>query len=251
MHYVVPSSGQCIGGLNDLDLTNNRQDMFCALVAGTSRILDFEFYPSKSMDSEWNQGQEIIPAGFVACQDILAEDILGLTAKVHALYVIRAKMFTSCPTSRVIDQADTFQASLESQAQKLLANTSDPVEISCILAIFLCIYGFWDGVWNASLLPRVISHRLLEELQRSAINFDWSSYSDLFTWMISIGLVFSVDEPIRQGFLRIQYNRQFEPIREILHSNEQQSILNNFIWSDVFYNKKNGSFWQHIKSSSI
>ena len=251
MRYVVPSSGQYASDSIDLDLTNSRQDMLCSFVAGTSRVLDFAFYPSKSIESELRQDQETIPAGFQACQDILAENILGLTAKVHALYVIRARMFTSCPTPRVIEQADTLQALLESQAQQLLVSTSDSVGISCILAIFLCIYGFWDGVWNASLLPRVISRRLLEELQRSKANFDWSGYDDLFTWITSIGLVFSVDEPIRQGFLRIQCNRHFGSILEVFHSGEQQSILNNFIWSDVFYNKKHGSFWQHIKASSI
>lgn len=138
------------------------------------------------------------------------------------------------------------QADLEGRLHGLRQRTSDDMQISCIIAAFVCVYAFWTDIWSSALIPRVLSSQLLYHVCR----WSRSSYgceNDIFTWALFIGKAFAVDAQVRDGLEELHRSRHAVTADSTSGGIPEMRLLNTFIWSECFYNARTGWFWQSLE----
>ena len=124
----------------------NRQDIRSSTIVGTRRIVDYTFYPQRTAEDLLDKSSRVVPFGSLSCQDVLNEDILEATADINALcslnLTVQGISMNAEMAARVDARVGGIQTWLESRLQDLRQNTTHPIRASCILATFLCVYGF-------------------------------------------------------------------------------------------------------------
>lgn len=141
------------------------------------------------------------------------------------------------------------QADLEGRLHGLRERTSDDMQISCIIAAFMCVYAFWTDIWSSALIPRVLSAQLLYHVRR----WHRSSYQcqdDIFTWALYIGKAFAVDVQVRNGLDELHQSQQVVTAGSTSGDLPELRLLKTFIWSECFYNTQTGWFWQSLESAA-
>lgn len=123
--------------------------------------------------------------------------------------------------------------------------TTDDMQLCCILAVQLCVYGYYDAVWNASLIPRELSTKILHHLRRCKPQS--FADNDLLLWLVYVGKAFAIDAQIRDGLDEVWFRRQCDAGTSVFPPwDEAKRILSKFIWSDVLHSDARGWFWQRI-----
>ena len=248
-------------------LTRTRQDLFSSIFLGTDRIVGYaDFYPDQQLTIELEklklsgdldiylttpEDRQLLidyadtwlahlPSGFVKSAHLLGPEFLKIAEDVAILYAGRQKLFALGE-----ERLDNVQAQLEGRIHTLRLATSDHMLLCCILAIQLCVYGFWDGVWNAALIPRELSIKLLYHLRCCQLHY--FEEKDLFFWVVYVGKAFAIDVWVRNGLddlLLKRYCKAGEPTFPPWY--DAKCILSKFIWSDVLHSEKSGWFWEKI-----
>lgn len=141
------------------------------------------------------------------------------------------------------------QADLEGRLHGLRQRTSDDMQISCIIAAFLCVYAFWTDIWSSALIPRILSAQLLYHVRR------WNDLSnvsqdDILVWALYIGKAFAVDAHVYNGLDELLQRHQAAKAGSALGAIPELGLLNTFIWSDCFYNAHTGWFWQSLEGAT-
>ena len=229
-------------------LTRSRQDLFSSIFLGTDRIVEYaNFYPGQQLTMEHTGRGSRLPSGFVKSAPLLGSDFLNIAEEVVILYANRQKLFTFGGSAEGLNRLDNVQAQLEGRIHTLRQATSDHMLLCCIFATHLCVYGFWDGVWNATLIPRELSIKLLHHLRCCELrNF---KDDDLFFWLVYVGKAFAVDAWVRNELDSLWLKRHCnsgESSSSFPPWYDAKCILDKFIWSEVLYSEKNGWFWARI-----
>ena len=226
--------------------SRGRQDLFSSVFLGTDRIVGYDnFYPGWQIEMEHMGRDSCLPSGFMESAHILGSDFLTVAADVAMLYANRQKMFTCGDPLYSAERLDNVQAQLEGRLHDLRQATSDHMLLSCIIATQLCVYGFYDAVWNASLIPRELSSKLLYHLRY--FERDDFEDDDLFLWLVYVGKAFAIEAEVRQGLDKLWLKRHCDEDKSGFPPwQDARCILDTFIWSDVLCSEKKGWFWEKI-----
>lgn len=226
-------------------LTKARQDLFSSVFLGTDRIVGYAFYPGQPLAIDHTGRDTCLPSGFVRSAHLLGSDFLDVAEDVAILYADRQKLFALSDPTESLERFDNVQAQLEGRLHNLRQATSDHMLICCIVATQLCVYGYWDGVWNASLIPRELSRTILHHL-RCCQRQDWED-EDLFFWLVNVGKAFAIEARVRNGLDQLWLKRHCSTGKSTFPPwYRAKYILSNFIWSEVLRSEKGGWFWERI-----
>ena len=227
-------------------LTRTRQDLFSSIFLGTDRIVGYaNFYPGQQLTIEHTGRGSCLPSGFVKSEHLLGSDFLKIAEDVAILYADRQKLFAFGDPAEGVERLDNVQAQLEGRIHTLHQATSDHMLLCCIFATQLCVYGFWDGVWNAALIPRELSIKVLYHLRCCQLpNFE---DDDLFFWLVYVGKAFAIDAWVRNELDKLWLKRHCNAGESTFPPwYDAKCILSKFIWSEVLYSEENGWFWERI-----
>ena len=228
-------------------LTRPRQDLFSSIFLGTYRIVRYEdFYPSQQLIIEHAGGASGPPSGFIRSTHLLGSEIMNAATDVATLYANRQQWLASSDSADGPEGLDNVQAQMEGRIHSLRQANVDDMLLCCIIALQLCVYGFWDGIWNSALIPRELSTKLLYHLhrcQRHDIEDD-----ELFFWLVYVGKAFAADAEVRNQIDRLWFKRHCNAGESTLPPwGDANYILSKFIWSEVLYSVRNGWFWERIR----
>lgn len=224
------------------ELTQHRQDLFSSMFLNTDRIVAYsDFYPGPPTTRNIASSSPLPPTGFATSAHLLGTEFLIIAADVSTLYADRQAWLTcQGPTS-----LDDVQAELEGRIHDLRRATTDDLLLCCLIASQLCVYGFWDGVWNSTLIPRELSMKMLHHLRRCELS-DVARDPHLFFWLLCVGRAFAIEASVRCGLEELRLEWQHATGLAPLTWSESDEILATFIWSDVLYCPARGWFWERI-----
>lgn len=224
----------------------DRQDLFSSIFLGTVRVVSYDgFYPSDPSDFRFLDQIGDPPPGFLKVAHQLSAGLLETVAEVGALYASRTKWFGPSGNGEPLECLDSVLARIEGHLHNLRRSATDDLVISCIIATQLCVYGFWDSVWNSPLIPRELSSKLLIHLRCCQ---DKLTDCGLLMWLIYVGRAFAIDLDVREGLHALWAARNHPVIDSAWPSwIDANSTLYDFVWSDVLYSDAHGWFWQKIR----
>jgi hypothetical protein len=227
-------------------LTRTRQDLFSSIFLGTDRIVGYaNFYPGHQLTIEHTDRDSCLPSGFLKSAHLLGSDFLKIAEDVAILYANRQKLVAFSDPLEGLERLDNVQAQLEGRIHTLRQTTSDHMLLCCIIATHLCVYGFWDGVWNATLIPRELSIKMLYHLR--CCQLDILGDDDLFFWLVYVGKAFAVDAWVRDELDKLWFKQHCNAEEYTFPPwHDAKCILFKFIWSEVLYSEENGWFWAKI-----
>lgn len=157
---------------------------------------------------------------------------------------------TDYPVNPVeVEKVDNQQAWIESRLQMLEAQTTQPLLLCAIPAVYLCAYACFADVWASNLLPSRLSAKLLGLLQRYDARETWEDHADLLLWLLNIGIVFSTESNVRLGFISLWHGSQREHLEPLSACwNAVESHLKNFIYSDRVHGPKCKALWDRLQA---
>lgn len=227
-------------------LTTLRQDLFASIFLGTVRIANNKhFHPGHDAPQLCLDAFSHTPRGFRRESSRLGETFMRLVSDAAALYHPEIQRLKSDSHEGGFEKLCNTQAKLEGQLHELRQSTSDDLAISCIIATFLCVYGFWTDIWNSALIPRELSKQILHHIHR------WQESEDqcdaaLLCWLVNIGKAFAIDPHVRRGLNEVKRSDGGAVADSIMNSDQATLLSNEFIWSDLFFQTGSGWFWERI-----
>ena len=167
---------------------------------------------------------------------------------VIALYSRRTSLLDIDGQHESPELLDGMQADIEGRLHDLRRSTSDELLISCTIATFLCVFGFWTAVWNAALIPRCLSTQLLHHV-RCWPESDRTGHDELLCWVLHVGKAFAIDAHVRNGLDEVA--KGLDTATTVLPNGglEAERLLHMFIWTEGFYSSEIGWFWERIDES--
>jgi len=181
--------------------------------------------------------------------DRLGDEFTCIVTEVAALYYGRSGWLEQYRHEDGMQRLCNTQADLEGRLHGLRQRTFDDMQISCIIAAFLCVYAFWTDIWSSALIPRVLSAQLLHHVRRWKRS-SYESQDGIFTWVWYVGKAFAVDARVRNGLDQLHRSREAVSPDSTSGSMPELRLLNTFIWSECFYNAQTGWFWQSLDSAA-
>lgn len=208
----------------------------------TDRIVEYtSFYPGLHASVNAKSPHALPPPGFATSAQRLGPKFMSVAADVAVLYAERqAWLIYQGPAS-----LDDVQAELEGRIHDLRRGTTDDLLLCCLIASQLCVYGFWDGVWNSTLIPRELSMKLLHHLRRCELS-DIALDAHLFLWLLCVGKAFAIDASVRCGLEKLHLEWQCATDLAPQAWSEIDGILATFIWSGALFSPARGWFWERI-----
>lgn len=196
------------------------------------------------------------PTGFACHATLIGEDLVVVAAQVKS-FCHRNWRETYSDSALKQDSRDALlyamsdvQARLEGKLHDMRRSYENPIRDACILALILCVYGVWDGIWTSRLIPHALTEQLLETLSKTQAKLFTDDRSDLLFWLFCIGSSFAPDSEVRLGFANLPPFVAYKSLP--LCSEDPQAwacqiqTLERFVWSKSLHDPVEGSFWQRI-----
>jgi hypothetical protein len=245
------------------------QDLFCAVIARTSRVFSHETFAGTrtselgwkgqcadhtskpSSELHWHREPHSshlydMPQGFHKYRLAFNATLLQICGDVCALQRQRDRHEESAINSVAIMHLDNQQASIESRIQLYLETTSCPLKRSIALALYICAYILFADIWTNSLIPSHLSGLLLDELKACSNWQVWKGNRDLLLWLCVLGASFNRQQDIRPKYAALWTSIcKMNDLQPSLSWVDAQDRLKDFIWSDRVFSKPCADFWEN------